>query len=299
MKAKKKMQTPKTINELRTEDYTEPRCLLDMNQGLPDRPARSIPVGRIVEKLDEYLSRDDWAGAGRHLDYWLADARACGDKKGELALQGERMGYFRKQGREEEAIDAAGKALALVEALGMGESITAATTYINIATVYKTFGRSSESLPFFEKARPIYEKNLAPDDGRLGGLYNNLGLALADLGRFEEAESFFEKALRVMEKVPNGELEQAITKLNLADLYAARSGYEAAEETIQDLLDEGRRLLDTASLPRNGYYAYVVKSCAPTFRTYGRFADADELEEIAAALYRQAQPDLNDRQDSK
>ena len=89
-----------------------------------------------------------------------------------------------------------------------------------------------------------------------------------------------------MDQVPGGEAEQAITKLNLADLKAARFGYEAAEEEIQSLLDEARTLLDTPSLPRNGYYAFVLTSCAPTFRLFGRFADADELEETAQAIYR-------------
>ena len=168
----------------------------------------------------------------------------------------------------------------------MEDSLTAATTYVNIATVYKTFGRADQGLPYFEKARPIYEAALRPDDARLGGLYNNTALALADLGRYEEAEAYYRKALSVMDQVPGGEAEQAITKLNLADLKAAHFGYEAAEEEIQSLLDEARTLLDTPSLPRNGYYAFVLTSCAPTFRLYGRFADADELEETAQAIYR-------------
>ena len=76
---------------LNKEDYEEPTCLLNMDRDAP-RPAFTVPVGRVIEKLDEYLSRDDWAGAGRHLNYWLAEAKAGGDKRGELAIQNERMG---------------------------------------------------------------------------------------------------------------------------------------------------------------------------------------------------------------
>ena len=269
-----------------SEDFAEPRCLLNMNTGLKDTPARAVPLGRIVEKLDAYLAQDNWAAAERHLDYWLADAKACGDKKGELAIEGERMGLFRKRGRESEAMQAVSRALALIKELHMEDSITAATSYVNIATVYKTFDHSPEALPYFEKSQRIYEKELRPDDGRLGGLYNNMALALCDCKRFEEAKVCYEKALTVMEQVPDGEAERAITKLNLADLAALRSGYEKAEEEIQGFLDEARALLDTPSLPRNGYYAFVCRSCAPTFREYGRFADADELEETARQIYR-------------
>ncbi|MBO4872365.1 MAG: tetratricopeptide repeat protein [Lachnospiraceae bacterium] len=268
------------------DDYTEPRCLLNMKTGLKDVPAHSVPMGRILEKLDEYLGREDWNAAERHLDYWLQDALAGGDRKGALAIENERMGFFRKRGREQEAMEAVSHALSLIRELSMEDSITAATTCVNIATVYKTFSRADQSLPFFRQALPVYEADLKPDDPRLGGLYNNMALALADLDQFEEADSCYQKALSVMKQVPNGELEQAITLLNQADLKAARFGYEAAEEAIQDLLDKARTLLDTPSLPRNGYYAFVLTSCAPTFRLYGRFADADELEEIAEKIYK-------------
>ena len=96
-----------------------------------------------------------------------------------------------------------------------------------------------------------------------------------------------DRALDVMKQAAGGELEQAVTWLNLADLETAEKGYEEAEESIQVCLDRARLLLDTPSLPRNGYYAYVVRCCAPTFEYYGRFMDAQELEEISSAIYRQ------------
>ncbi len=274
-------------NELSREDYEEPRCLLDMNKGLQSAPLRSIPMARVTEKLDEYLSRDDWAGAERHLNYWLADAENAGDRMAQLAIESERMGLFRKRGRRDDAFAAAESALRLLADPDIADSLTAATAYVNIATVYKTFSMPEKALSWFMKARPVYEKYLKDGDVRLGGLYNNLALALADLERFDEARGYYRRALTVMKQAAGGELEQAVTWLNLADLETAEKGYEEAEDRVQTCLDRARLLLDTPSLPRNGYYAYVLRCCVPTFEYYGRFMDAQELEEVSSAIYRQ------------
>ena len=61
---------------LRPEDYQEPACLLCMDDPAEGRPVSPIDTGRVVDKLEEYLSRSNYDGARRHLEYWLAEARA-------------------------------------------------------------------------------------------------------------------------------------------------------------------------------------------------------------------------------
>ena len=161
------------MNILNKEDYEEPACLLDMDRS-EERPLYAVPVSRVVEKLDEYLSHDDWAGAGRHLMYWLAEAKAGRDRRGELAVRNEMMGYYRKSGKEAEARESMQEALRLLADLGMTGNIIAGTTWVNAATVCKTFGHADEALPYFELARALYERELPENDGRLGGLYNNM-----------------------------------------------------------------------------------------------------------------------------
>ena len=91
-----------------------------------------------------------------------------------------------------------------------------------------------------------------------------------------------------MGKVKNGELEQAITYLNLADLKAAELGHEAAEAYIEEYLEKAKALIDTPELPRNGYYAFVCEKSAPTFDYYGYFLYADELKKTAGRIYERA-----------
>ena len=57
------------------QDYAEPRCVLCGEPYGAAPTIKPIPQQRIVEKLDEYMSRRDYAGAERHLLYWLEEAR--------------------------------------------------------------------------------------------------------------------------------------------------------------------------------------------------------------------------------
>ena len=269
--------------KLEKEDYIEPRCVLCGKPGETET-AEPVPVGRILDKLREYEDRNDWPAVERHLTYWLREAEQNRDERGQLMLNNELMGYYRKQGRREEAFAHAERAAELVEKLGMQDTVTAGTTWVNIGTVREAFGDPVGGLAWFEKARDNYEKNLTEEDGRLGGLYNNMALALTVCGRGAEAEQMFRKALEVMGRQEHGELEQAITWLNMADAAEAELGGEDAEGRVAEYLDEAERLLNTESLPRNGYYAFVCEKCAPVFGHYGYFATEAELKKRAEAI---------------
>ena len=269
--------------KLEKEDYIDPRCVLCGKPG-EEETVQPVPIGRIMDKLREYEDRNDWPAVERHLKYWLAEAEASRDERGQLMLHNELMGYYRKQGNREKAFEHAEKAAALVEKLGMEDTVTAGTTWVNAGTVREAFGDPVGGLAYFERARANYEKNLPEGDGRLGGLYNNMALSLAVCGRFEEAMEMFRKAIAVMEKQEYGELEQAITWLNMAVAAEAALGPEEAEETVEEYLERAEALLDTEYLPRNGYYAFVCEKCAPVFGHYGWFAAEAELKRRAKEI---------------
>ena len=257
----------------------------------------AIPQQRIVEKLDDYMSRRDYAGAERHLLYWLEEALAIGDRRGELMVRNELIGHFRKTANREQAILNADAALALVDDLGFSNTTSAGTTYVNAATAFNAFGENDRALALFDKAMVLYEGNPGTSAQLLGGLYNNKALACVALARFDEAEALYARALAVMQGVENGQLEQAITYLNMADAAVARTqaayagdaqaamADAACEAAVERCLEVALGLLDTPSVPRDGYYAFVCEKCAPVFAHYGFFlADAD-LRERAEAIY--------------
>ncbi len=266
---------------LRPEDYVEPQCVLCMD----DHDVKPIDTRRFIEKLDSYYSKNDYAGAERHLKYWLGEAKSGNDLRGQFTVYNEMMGIYRKTGRFDEAKEASEKALSLISSLGIENSAAAGTAYVNAATVYKTFGMSDKAMPLFEKAKAVYEKTLKENDARTGGLYNNMALSLADLHRYGEAIDYYKKAIEIMQKNENGELEAAISYLNMANAKEAQAGAEAAEEFISDCVEKAKELIDTPTLKRDGYYAFVCEKCAPTFEYYGYFLYANELKELSKKIY--------------
>lgn len=266
------------------EDYVEPQCVLCGKTGEPET-MKPIPQQRVVEKLDEYTGRNDYEGAVRHLEYWMNEAIFGNDRRGELLLSNEFMGIYRKTGNEDKAIEYATNALHLIKILECEENITAATTYINAATVYCAFEHPDVAIGLFEKAQAIYERHLEKNDPRLGGLYNNMALAKAALKRYGEADELYQKALKVMEGAPHGQLEQAITYLNMANAVEDEYGIETGEQKINQYLEKAESLLFDISLVHDGYYAFVSDKCAPTFEYYGYFVTAKKLREESMRIY--------------
>jgi len=243
-----------------------------------------ISADRILDKLDEYLGRNDYVSAERHLKYWLGEAEVAGDHRTELLVSNELMGLYRKLGKREEALERAQTALKRIDELNIGTQVGAATTFLNCATVCKAFGMPERSLELFIKAEQIYLYELEKNDSRLGGLYNNMALTLVDLGRFRDADEAYSKALAIMEKNEGGDLEVAITYLNMASAAEAELGLLDADERIQELMDRAASLLE-AHARRDGYYAFVCEKCASVFEYYGRFMYAGEIAERARRIY--------------
>ena len=278
---------------LKPEDYLEPRCLLceePYGVAVTNAAVRSVPQQRIIEKMDDYMSRRDYAGAERHLLYWLEEAKLGQDLRGELMLRNELTGHYRKTGEKEKSLQNAEAALSLLDRLDFGGTVSEGTTCVNAATAYNAFGENERALELFERAREVYERvpasspdataagaagvetgvsggaaaadsasvsgAFAPGSGTapelLGGLYNNMALVCAALGRFGEAGELFGKAMDVMGRAHAGFLEQAITLLNMADTALKRDGAEKSEAEVFPLLDRAYALLTEGIDPATG-----------------------------------------------
>ena len=121
-----------------------------MNGDMNIDSIRPVPKQRIIDKMDEYMSRRDYKGAERHLLYWLTEAKLGGDLEGQLMLRNELVGHYRKTGQKGPSIENGKEALSLLAALDMEKTITAGTTYVNLATAHGAFGEHEEAIRLFE-----------------------------------------------------------------------------------------------------------------------------------------------------
>ena len=258
-------------------DYAEPNCPLcngeDFYYPKKDAPLGRIPVERVIRKIDSLFDKNDYTEAGRLLVYWRNEAVALKDKSGELAMENELVGYYRKQNDMENGLASVSRALALTEELGQDDMASGATVFLNCATAYKAFGMADKAMPLYERSEQIYMSTLSAEDARFGGLYNNMALALADLERFEQAENAYFKALGIMESIPTGATEAAITYINLAHMYESCG----EEVKIGDCMKSAYELLQSKDIPHDGYYAFVLEKCAPSF---GYFGDTEIYERM-------------------
>lgn len=244
----------------------------------------NISTERILNKLDELLGRNDYESAEKHLLYWLDEAENAGDKRATLLVKNELAGLYRKLSRKDDALKVVSSLIDLINEMGIENNVGAATTFINAATVYKAFDYPQKSLTLFEKARVIYEENLPENDERFGGLFNNMALTLVDLKRFNEAYELYDKAVSVMSKNEDGDLEVAITYLNIASAKETELGAEESDLVIREYLEKTIEILDKHE-NRDGYYAFVCEKCASVFGYFGYFLYKKDLEERVRKIY--------------
>lgn len=245
-------------------------------------PNERIDVRRVLSKLDTFFDANDLIGAGRLLDFWRREAERFGDLRGEFSMVSEQMGYYRKTGEKEKALESVERGFFLIDQIGISDHVSAATVYLNAATTMKAFGLADKALPYYEKTREIYGKNLREDDRLFAGFWNNYGLALFDVGQYDDAEAAFYKAIAIMEKTPGGNPDAAVSYINMAQLFGAMD-----DKTGEDILacyERAKILLESNDNVRNGYYYFVLSKCAPAFRDVGESDIADEMERQVKAF---------------
>ncbi len=267
-------------------DYKEPSCAVcggkEFYNPDPNAPLGRIPVKRIIDKLDGLFNKNNLDEAGRLLEYWQKEANSLKDKEGELSILDELVGYYRKTNDKEKALWAIDNCLNLIKELNLDDTISAGTIFLNSATTLKAFGLVEKALPLYDKAESLYNKFLSPTDEKFAGFYNNKALALADVGHFDNALVCFNKALEIGSNAENGLLNNAVTYVNMAHT-VKMAGH--GMDKVTDCLFKAYEIINDENVIRNGYYAFVISKCAPSFEYFGYKKIADELSALAKNIY--------------
>ena len=267
-------------------DYQEPYCCFDASQytGTPDTEPVKAPVDvpGIIAGLDRLNNGGREADGMAYLEQWLAVCREKGDWRAELTVLSELLGQYRRRNEREKGIRTVKEALELLRAHHMGNTVSGATILLNAATTMKCFRLAEESIPVFRHAARVYAEHLDPLDYRFAGLYNNMALSYADIGEAENAEKYYRAAIRVLEHCPSPQNDVAATWCNLAELYEKA---DPEDPRIDSSLENAWENLNDPSLPRDGYHAFTISKCAPTFDHFGYFLYAAELKKRAKEIY--------------
>ena len=252
-----------------------------------DRPtvphaAKRLNIPALIGELDRLFAAERLTDAQSLLETSLEEARALGDRSGELSILSELMGFHRRSGDAEAARKACREGIELVGELKLGSAVSGATVLLNAATTLAAYGEPAEAIGLFEQVSRVYSANLDPQDYRFAGLYNNMGTGYAALGDFERSRAYYLAALKLLRETDNRE-EVAVTHVNLAQIY---DSFEREDRDEQVDLHVSAAIAELDGSPRrDGYHAFTCRKCAPTLDRLGYFFDAKRLDERADDIY--------------
>ena len=73
-----------------------------------------------------------------------------------------------------------------------------------------------------------------------------------------------------------------MTWCNMAELYSKR---DMEDGEIEKCMDKAWELLNAPGLKHDGYHAFTISKCAPTFDYFGYFLYSKNLKERAEKIY--------------
>ena len=234
----------------------------------------------IAARADDCMGRGDWDGAERVFLAALAEAEETGDRRAALSLCSELMGFYRQRGDAENFYPVFDRGMELLGDVRPGAAARG-TILINAATALAAFGAAERALPLFRESESLYAAALDADHPRLAALYNNMAAALDALRRPDEAERYMLRALENQKQRP-GDLDLAVTYVNLAQHYAAQNDTDAR---IAACLDQAMKRMDSPDAVWEYYYAHTARKIAPALEALGRADAARDLRERADIIY--------------
>jgi len=113
--------------------------------------------------------------------------------------------YQNIQSKYELALNNSKKSLEILEKLFPGDHKDKATSYNNIASIYKAMGDLNKSLEYSIKALEIQERLFLGDHKDKATSYNNIGLIYKAMGDLNKSQEYYTKALEIQERLFPGD----------------------------------------------------------------------------------------------
>ena len=243
----------------------------------------AIPVSRFIDKLDGCFAHNDMKGARECIQFWENEARRVDDRKGLLTVLNEAVGYYRRTQKRTRALEAAEECLKLVDALGLSETVSAATVYINAATTRSFFGNEEEALALYRRAASCFEAEHRTESYEYAALLNNRAATLYALKQYAEAETDWLAAVDILKRIGYHAGDIAVSLIMLAHLTFDRD--DTAYDKVEALLDEAWEYINSEDQLKDGNYAYILRKCAPSLEYFQRKDEAQACRDVANEIY--------------
>lgn len=229
-----------------------------------------MTTDEMLSKIDQLFNENRAADAKEFMLQAVEEAKANSDQGLELTLYNELMGYYRQVSDRQGFIEVSESAQELADKMELRGTVPFATTLLNIANCYRSFGEKELSLQYYMQVEEIYRGNLPQMDLRMAGFYNNKSLLYEELGWFEEAEQALLEALEIV-KANNAGFEIAVTYANLANTCVASRQYNKAEEyaTTAIACFEERNCIDA-------HYAAAVSALGLCYFEQTKYQEASD-----------------------
>ena len=149
-----------------------------------------------------------------------------------------------EQGKYNEAIALAEKALAIRQRILSNEHPDVAVSLDNLAFLYHAQGRYSEAETLYLQSLEMLKHLLGEEHPGVATSLNALALLYKDQGKYEKAENYNLQALEMRKRLLGEEHPSVATSLNnLAVLYGAQGRYKEAEDYYLQAWEMRKRLL--------------------------------------------------------
>src|SRR5271165_1562714 len=215
------------------------------------------------------------------LGLWILACPASQSDDDEFNLLNQQVQTLFKQGKYQEAIPLAEKAVELAKRVYGPEQPNTAKSLNNLAELYWRMGEYAKAEPLYQEALRICQKVFGSEHPNTAAILNNLALLYKDMGEYVKAEPLYQEALRIRQKVLGSEHPHTANSLNnLADLYQDMGEYAKAEPLYQEALRIRQKVLGS----EHPDTAQSFNNLAALYQAMGEYAKAEPLDQEALRI---------------
>lgn len=238
----------------------------------------NIEISKIIYKVNDFFSKNDYIGAEKLLLYWINESRYENDDNLFITMMNELTGVYRKMNSERKSIECIDTLLLFLDKSKFNDMFSIATIYLNCATSLSKFRYFEKAFICFEKTKKIYDEYPLKSEKYYSGYFNNLGTYYDSLENNGKALECYNKALEYL-SINNldDKLSIVITYSNIVDTMQSMDVVNF--DKIDNYLQMSFNIMFNY-INKDSYYIYVLKKIIDVMDYNGYFSLKKSLLEV-------------------